>query len=167
VKRDRGVVAQIVGWVDNVTPELTALTLAALLQVVQYVIFAIPANLELTPAYTSSPRDTPPPRPLSKVTARLQRALNNHFEALTFFTIAVHRPHRRLRLDLPRRPHPLHPGLRFRLGALAIRHLVCGLPRNYSYAAGDPDLTSAFTKGRQKEDAGKTPNLKGKDHGRV
>ena len=71
------------------TPELTALTLAALLQVVQYVVFAIPANLELTPAYTSSPRDTPPPRPMSKVTARLQRALNNHFEALTFFTIAV------------------------------------------------------------------------------
>ena len=71
------------------TPELTALTLAALLQVVQYIVFAIPANLELTPAYTASPRDTPPPRPMSKVTARLQRALNNHFEGLILFTIAV------------------------------------------------------------------------------
>lgn len=71
------------------TPELTALTLAALLQVAQFAIFAIPANLELGPAYTSGPRDTPVPRALSTGTARLQRALNNHFEALILFTIAV------------------------------------------------------------------------------
>ena len=71
------------------TPELTALTLAALLQVVQFVLFAVPANMELTPAYTSSPRDTPPPKPLSRLTARFQRALNNHFEALISFSIAV------------------------------------------------------------------------------
>ena len=71
------------------TAELTALTLAALLQVCQYLVFAVPANLELTPEYTSSPRDLPPPRPRSKVTARLQRALNNHFEGLILFTIAV------------------------------------------------------------------------------
>ena len=71
------------------TPELTALTLATLLQAVQFTLFAIPANIELTPAYTSSPRDAPPQRPMSKVTARLQRALNNHFEALILFTIAV------------------------------------------------------------------------------
>ncbi|MBI1170528.1 MAPEG family protein [bacterium] len=71
------------------TPELTALTLAALVQVVQYMVFALPANLELGPAYTSSPRDRPPPQPLSRVTARLQRAMANHFEALTLFTIAV------------------------------------------------------------------------------
>ncbi|MGV8988431.1 MAG: MAPEG family protein [Cypionkella sp.] len=71
------------------TPELTALTLAALLQVGQFTLFAIPANVELTPAYTSSPRDAPPKRLMSTVTARLQRALNNHFEALILFTIAV------------------------------------------------------------------------------
>ena len=71
------------------SPELTALTLAALLQAVQFVLFATPANLELTPKYTTSPRDVPPHRPLSKITARLQRALNNHFEALILFTIAV------------------------------------------------------------------------------
>jgi uncharacterized MAPEG superfamily protein len=71
------------------TPELTALTLAALVQVVQYVLFATPANLELTPAYTTSPRDLPPSRSLSRQTGRLQRALNNHFEALILFTIAV------------------------------------------------------------------------------
>ncbi len=71
------------------TPELTALTLAALLQAVQFVSFAIPANAELTPAYTSSPRDVPPSRKMTTTTARLQRALNNHFEGLILFTIAV------------------------------------------------------------------------------
>ncbi len=71
------------------TQELTALTLAALLQVVQLNLFAVPANLDLGPHFTTSPRDTPPPRPLSRVAGRLQRALNNHFEALILFTIAV------------------------------------------------------------------------------
>ena len=71
------------------TPELTALALAALLQAVQFTLFAVPATMELTPQYTTSPRDTPPKRALSKTTARLQRALNNHFESLILFTIAV------------------------------------------------------------------------------
>ena len=71
------------------TPELTALTLAALVQVAQFTLFAVPANKDLTVDYTLSPRDTAPPRPLSKITARLGRALNNHFEALILFTIAV------------------------------------------------------------------------------
>ena len=71
------------------TPELTALALAGLLQAGQFVLFAAPANVELTPAYTTSPRDAPPPRPLSRLTGRLQRALNNHFEGLILFTLAV------------------------------------------------------------------------------
>lgn len=71
------------------TPELTALTLAALLQVAQFALFAIPANKELGVGYTSSPRDRPPSKPMSDVTARLQRAMNNHFEGLILFTIAV------------------------------------------------------------------------------
>lgn len=71
------------------TPELTALALAALLQVAQFVLFAVPANRELGVDYTSGPRDRPPARPLSAVTGRLQRALNNHFEGLILFTIAV------------------------------------------------------------------------------
>ena len=71
------------------TPELTALALAGLLQAVQFTLFAIPANLELGTRYTSSPRDTPPPRPMSTRTGRLQRALNNHFEGLILFTLAV------------------------------------------------------------------------------
>ncbi len=71
------------------TPELTALTLAALLQVVQYLLYAIPANLELGPGYTTSPRDREPSRQMSDGTARLGRALSNHFEGLILFTIAV------------------------------------------------------------------------------
>lgn len=71
------------------TPELTALTLCGLLQAVQFVLFALPANLELGTRYTSSPRDVPPKRQMSLRTARLQRALNNHFEGLVLFTLAV------------------------------------------------------------------------------
>ena len=71
------------------TPELTALTLAALLQVAQFALVAIPANRELGAGYTSSARDRPPSRQMSPVTGRLQRAMNNHFEGLILFTIAV------------------------------------------------------------------------------
>lgn len=71
------------------TPELTILTLAALLQIVQYLLFAVPANIELGTGYTSSARDRPPSRHLSEKTARLQRAMNNHFEGLILFSIAV------------------------------------------------------------------------------
>ncbi|MDW3225101.1 MAG: MAPEG family protein [Paracoccaceae bacterium] len=76
------------------TPELIVLTLAALLQGVQFALMAIPANLELGTAKTLSPRD--PERLggnlqdlVSSRTGRLIRALNNHFEALILFTIAV------------------------------------------------------------------------------
>lgn len=76
------------------TPELTALALAGLLQFVQYVLMAVPANLELGTAKTLSPRDPqtlgqPIQNQLSPVTGRLLRALNNHFEALILFTLAV------------------------------------------------------------------------------
>lgn len=71
------------------TPELTALTLAALLQAAQYILYAIPANLELGTRYTGGSRDFAPERPMSKRTARLGRAMSNHFEALILFGIAV------------------------------------------------------------------------------
>mgnify|MGYP005838769071 CR=1 FL=1 len=71
------------------TPELTALTLAALLQAAQFILYAIPANLELGPGYTMSARDREPSRQLSDKTARLGRALTNHFESLILFTIAT------------------------------------------------------------------------------
>lgn len=71
------------------TPELTALALAGLLQILQITLFATPANIELGTGYTSSPRDRPPSRHLSTLTGRLQRAMNNHFEGLILFTLAV------------------------------------------------------------------------------
>ena len=76
------------------TPELTALALAALLQVVQYLLMAVPANFELGTGKTLSPRDRDRlggelQDQLSRRTARLYRALDNHFEGLILFTIAV------------------------------------------------------------------------------
>lgn len=71
------------------TPELTVLALAGLLQAAQFILFAVPANRELGRGYTSSARDKPPSRQMSIRTARLQRALNNHFEGLILFTLAV------------------------------------------------------------------------------
>ncbi len=76
------------------TTELTVLALAALLQVVQFMLMAIPVNLEVGTAKTLSPRDADRlggalVDQVSTRTARLVRALNNHFEALILFTIAV------------------------------------------------------------------------------
>jgi len=76
------------------TPELTVLALAGLLQLVQYVLMSVPANLELGVAKTLSPRDRARlggdlEDQLSDRTARLYRALNNHFEGLILFTLAV------------------------------------------------------------------------------
>ena len=71
------------------TAELTVLTLAGLLQALQFGVFAIPANKELGTGYTASPRDRAPSRSLTTRTGRLQRALNNHFEGLILFTLAV------------------------------------------------------------------------------
>lgn len=76
------------------TPELTVLALAGILQVVQFALMSIPANLELGPGKTSSPRDRSRlggslEDQLSEKTARLYRALNNHFEGLIMFTLAV------------------------------------------------------------------------------
>jgi uncharacterized MAPEG superfamily protein len=71
------------------TPELTVLALAGLLQAVQLSLFATPANREIGTDFTTGPRDVPPKRQLSTTTARLQRAMNNHFEGLILFTLAV------------------------------------------------------------------------------
>ncbi len=76
------------------TPELTALALAGILQGVQFTLMSIPANLELGPGKTLSPRDQSRlggslEAQLSEKTARLYRALNNHFEGLILFTLAV------------------------------------------------------------------------------
>lgn len=68
------------------TPELTALTLAALLQVLQFFAYSITANRQVGPKVAMGPRDTPVH--LTGTAGRLQRALNNHFEGLILFTIA-------------------------------------------------------------------------------
>ncbi len=71
------------------TPELTALTLAALLQIVQFSLFAVPANIQIGSGYLMSARDREPSRKMSDTTARLGRAFENHFEGLILFGIAV------------------------------------------------------------------------------
>lgn len=69
------------------TAELTALTLAALWQLVQFTAYLIAANRQVGTRYAMGPRDEA--RQLTGVAGRLQRALNNHFEGLILFTIAV------------------------------------------------------------------------------
>lgn len=76
------------------TPELTVLALAALLQAVQFALMSVSADLELGLAKALSPRDPgrlgkPIMEQLSPRAGRLLRAFNNHFEALILFTIAV------------------------------------------------------------------------------
>jgi uncharacterized MAPEG superfamily protein len=71
------------------TAELIALTLAAILQIVQFVFYAVPANKELGTGYTMSSRDSEPTREMSGTTARQRRAFENHFEGLILFGIAV------------------------------------------------------------------------------
>ena len=69
------------------TPELLTLTLAALMQCVQFLAYSVAANLQVGPKYAMGPRDTP--RQLTGLAGRLQRALANHFEGLILYTIAV------------------------------------------------------------------------------
>ena len=78
----------------GMTTELTVLALAGLLQALQFVLMAVPVNLEVGTSKTLSPRDSkrlggPLQDQVSVRTGRLIRAMNNHFEALAFFTIAV------------------------------------------------------------------------------
>ena len=76
------------------TPELQVLAYAGLLQGLQFVLMAVPANLELGTGKTASPRDPqrldkPLVEQVSVRTGRLWRAMNNHFEALILYTLAV------------------------------------------------------------------------------
>jgi uncharacterized MAPEG superfamily protein len=67
--------------------ELKVLGYAALLQFVQFIVMAIPVNVQLGVAYTGGNRDEQ--KQATGVAGRLKRALDNHFEGLTLFTIAV------------------------------------------------------------------------------
>jgi uncharacterized MAPEG superfamily protein len=67
--------------------ELKVLALAGLWQVVQYVLMAVPVNKQLGTAYTGGNRDEP--RVATGMAGRMKRALDNHFEGLIMFTLAV------------------------------------------------------------------------------
>ncbi|WP_136443016.1 MAPEG family protein [Pacificoceanicola onchidii] len=69
------------------TPELTALTLAALLQVLHFCIYSVTAQMQVGTGYALSPRDSK--RDLTGTAGRAQRAMNNHFESLILFAIAA------------------------------------------------------------------------------
>lgn len=69
------------------TTELQVLGYAALLQYVQFVLMAVPVNLQLGVSYTAGARDQQ--QQPSGVAGRLYRAMNNHTENLVLFTIAV------------------------------------------------------------------------------
>lgn len=67
--------------------ELKVLGFAALLQFVQFILMAVPVNIQLGPAYTGGSRDEE--KRATGVAGRLKRAMDNHFEGLILFTIAV------------------------------------------------------------------------------
>lgn len=69
------------------TSELTVLALAVFLQVAQIGLAGAAMNRDVGLDWNASPRDTQPE--FSPLTGRLRRAVSNHFEALTLFTIAV------------------------------------------------------------------------------
>ncbi|SEQ10654.1 MAPEG family protein [Thalassovita taeanensis] len=71
------------------TPELTALALAGLLHIVQFVAASTLANIDVGPGYTTSPRDRLPSRDMRKITARMLRAYDNHVQMLGLFVGGV------------------------------------------------------------------------------
>ena len=69
------------------TPELTVLVLSALLQAFQITLAGAAMNRDVGVDYNASPRDEE--RTFSPLTGRLRRAVDNHFEAMALFTVAV------------------------------------------------------------------------------
>ncbi len=120
------------------TPELTALALAALWQMVMVAVAGAVMNRELGLGYNFGPRDRAPEA--SPLLGRLRRAVANHAENLGLFAAAVlvvtlsgraSPLHCGLRLGLPRRAHPLSARLCLRLDALAfadLAHRACCNP---------------------------------------
>ena len=69
------------------TPELTVLTLAALLQVCQIALYSVTGQAQVGTKAALKPRDTQVE--LTGTAGRAQRAMNNHFEGLILFSIAA------------------------------------------------------------------------------
>ena len=68
-------------------PEIVVLALGGLLLFVQFVLMAVPANLQLGPKNTMGPRDEP--LELHGKAGRLHRALSNMHESLLFYGVAA------------------------------------------------------------------------------
>lgn len=71
------------------TPELTVLALAGILQFCQFAAFSVAAQRAIGTRVALGPRDDVAGKPLPGRAGRLQRALTNHFEGLVMFTLAV------------------------------------------------------------------------------
>jgi uncharacterized MAPEG superfamily protein len=69
------------------TPELTVLAFAGLLQMAQIALYSVLANRQVPPGAALGPRDEP--IALRGRAGRAQRAMNNHFEGLILFMLAV------------------------------------------------------------------------------
>lgn len=69
------------------TPELTVLTLAALLWVVQFLAYLIAGAGRVDVWHALGPRDTPFEKPV--MMGRLLRALTNHTEGMMLFAVAA------------------------------------------------------------------------------
>ena len=67
--------------------EIKVLGFAALLQFAQFVLMAVPVNMQLGPQYTGGNRDEE--QRATGMAGRLKRAFDNHFDGLILFTIAV------------------------------------------------------------------------------
>ena len=109
--------------------EVRVLALAGLLQMLQFLLMAIPVNLQLGVAYTGGPRDDP--RPIDGMAGRLKRAFDNHFEALTMFTLAV------IVVTLGERTSDLTAGCAWTYLAARVLYIP-------AYASGIPLLRSAI-----------------------
>ncbi|CAM3178722.1 MAPEG family protein [Paracoccus nototheniae] len=70
------------------SPEITVLALAGLLQTAQLAGFSVLAQRQVGRRAAMGPRDTVA-GPLPGMAGRMQRAVANHFEGLTLFTLAV------------------------------------------------------------------------------
>ncbi|MGR3453304.1 MAPEG family protein [Pseudooceanicola sp.] len=69
------------------TPELTALALAALLQIGQLALYSVAGQAQAGTGAALKPRDEP--IELTGKAGRIKRAMDNHFEGLILFAIAV------------------------------------------------------------------------------
>lgn len=111
------------------TPELTILAYAALLQFAQLSLVILFGDAQTGIKYGASARDTP--KPLIGLAGRFDRALTNHFAALALFSIAV------LIVTLGNQSTPLTE-------TCAWTYLIARITYVFAYVFGIPYLRSAI-----------------------